>query len=75
MALHFKEIPGGAKLPAEFQAKTFRSYVAMADYADDHHLPEGKYFIFNDKGGNALTRYRELTRKGTGFHVEGRGNV
>lgn len=75
MALQFVAKRNGNPLPPEFEGRKFRSYVDMATFADEHKLPDGTYFIRNDKGANLLTGLRELTRKGSGFHVEGRGNV
>lgn len=75
MALSFKAKTNGQPLPADFEGKKFRSYVDMANFADEHNLPDGTYFIHNDRGSNLFTSLRELTRKGRSFHVEGRGNV
>lgn len=73
--LQFQEKKNGTPLPEVFKTKKFRSYVDMANFADEHHLPSGKYFIFNNTGANLFTRYRELTFDGSRFHVEGRGNI
>jgi hypothetical protein len=47
----------------------------MADFADEHQLPDGEYWIRNTKGKNLATMFRDLRRKNGGFWVEGRGNV
>lgn len=73
--LKFREQKDGAPLPEIFTVKGFRSYADMADYADEHGLPDGSYWIFNDKGTNLLTFIRELRREGSRFWVEGRGYV
>jgi hypothetical protein len=65
----------GSPLPEAFKSKGFRSYVDMANFADEHELPEGQYFIHNTRAANLYTMFRTLTRKGHGFHVEGRGNI
>lgn len=73
--LKFEAKKNGTPLPEIFTTKSFRRYTDMANFADQHQLPDGKYYIFNSTGGNLFTRYRELTRDGSRFHVEGRGNV
>lgn len=75
MALKFRERKGETPLPDIFKNRGFRSFADMATYADEHGLPDGKYWIFNDKGNNLWTSLKELTRKGSSFYVEGRGNV
>jgi hypothetical protein len=75
MALYLIKHPNGPDLPDAFKDKRFRSFVDMANYADEHELPEGKYYSRNPQGSNLLTAIREVTRKGSGFHVEGRGNI
>lgn len=72
--LWIKPKQGNPPLPKAFEGKKFKSYAAMADYADKHNLPYGEYWIRNDKGSNLLTSIRELKYSGT-FWVEGRGNV
>jgi len=70
--------PDGPELPEEVKAKTFRSYVDMANWADEHHLSPGIYWIRNPSGANLATAIRELRyqTKGYGrFWVEGRGNI
>lgn len=73
--LKLKAQKDGAPLPEAFQNKGFRSFVDMANYADKHNLPDGNYWCYNDKGTNLLTSLREVKRKGSGFWVEGRGNI
>lgn len=76
MALKFVEkvnVPGS--LPEIFKEKRFRSYVDMANFADQHSLPDGDYFIYNTAGGNLWTAMRELKRRGSRFWVAGRGNI
>ena len=55
----------------------FRSYVDLADYADEH-LEEGLYFVRNHNAVN-LIAIREIHHHvdpwSSSFHVEGRGNV
>lgn len=73
--LKITEKKGGVPLPDDFKNKTFRSYVDAANFADEHGLPDGEYWIRNDKGTNIFTAIRELKRCGSSFWVEGRGNV
>jgi hypothetical protein len=76
--LRIKKHPNGPELPEALKDKTFRSYVDMANFAEDHDLLPGVYWVRNDKGNNLLTAIRELNYKNKPFHqfhVEGRGNV
>ena len=74
MALEFREkVNGKHPLPEVFKGKKFRSYVDMSNFADEHHLPEGEYFIRTT--GTSFMGLRELKRTKTRFWVEGRGNV
>lgn len=75
MSLYLTKHPQGPELPEAAKGRKFRSYVALADFADKIELPEGKYWCRNTNGTNLWTAMREVTRKGSGFHVEGRGNV
>ena len=62
--------PKGPKIAGK---KTFKSYVALADYADQY-LPYGLYFA---RHSNAVTLagIREIRHEEGLFHVEGYGNV
>lgn len=73
--LKFKAMKDGVELPEAFKERGFNSFVAMADYADKHQLPNGEYWIVNDKGTNLATKYRELKFNNGRFWVEGRGNI
>jgi hypothetical protein len=77
MALYITKHPVGPELPEAFKNKTFRSYVNMADFADDNKLPHGIYWIRNTSGTNLATAIRELRYHCGygGFWVEGYGNI
>ena len=76
--LKFIEKKNGTPLPEVFKTKGFRSFADMAAFADTYNLPDGEYYIKNDKndkGGNLLTHLREVKRRGSQFWVEGRGYI
>lgn len=75
MALYFASKQKNESLPDIFKNKGFRSYASMADFADSNELPEGEYWIRNDKGTNLLTSMRELKYDGSRFWVEGKGYI
>jgi hypothetical protein len=76
--LRIKKHPDGPEISEETKNKTFRSYVDMANWVDEHQLPPGIYWIRNSSGTNLATAIRELRYKiggYGGFWVEGRGHV
>lgn len=75
MTLRLSKHSAGPEVPLPFQGKRFRSYVDMANFADKVGLPDGTYWIRNSAGTTFVTGMRELKRKGTFFHVEGRGYI
>lgn len=76
MALRLMQHPAGPTLTPEQKAKRFRSYVDLANWADDVNLLAGRYFA-RAHNAASLATIREVTFGGAGytFHVEGRGNV
>lgn len=80
--MYLKKHPEGPILPAWAEKRWFKSYTAMADWAEENLAP-GKYWSKNPSGTNMATSLREvrvkIDSKGvirqTGFWVEGRGNI
>lgn len=72
MALRLTQHPQGPLLPKEAKTRRFKSYVDLANWADEH-LPYGVYFVRNHTA-TTLAGIRKITHDGL-FHVEGRGNV
>lgn len=80
--MYLKKHPDGPELPAWAEKRWFRSYVAMAEWAEEN-LPPGLYWSKNPSGTNLYTKIREVRCKidshgnvrSTGFWVEGRGNI
>jgi len=80
--LYLRKHPDGPELPAWAEGRWFRSYSAMADWAEEQ-LPPGKYWSRNPSGASLATAVREVRCKldrhdnprETGFWVEGRGNI
>lgn len=72
--LYFRKHAEGPDIPEDTKEKTFRSYVDMANWADEH-LPFGKYYIRNNMGATLYSALRSVEFTKTHFWVEGRGNV
>lgn len=70
MAVILMPHPKGPKLGVK---KRFRSYVDLANWAEDN-LPYGLYFARNHNASN-LAAIREITHEHGRFHVEGRGCI
>ena len=75
MPLRLSKHPDGPDLPPGTLEKRFRSYVAMADWADEVHLAFGLYYARPTHVPPSPVNIRLVTHKKTAFHVEGRGNI
>lgn len=71
--LRLLQHPNGPKLTAEQKAKRFRSYVELANWAEEN-LPHGLYFV-RSSAATTLAGLREVRHFEGKFHVEGRGYI
>ena len=73
MPLKLMQHPKGPALPNEAKRRYWRSYVDLANWADDN-LSFGLYYVRNANAAN-LAAIREITFEEGLFHVERYGNV